>query len=71
MAQRTSDGGTRYHVSDPSGNHVVISGIAPQTGAGPSTLRFDRGGNMIILSQQNIIDLLPALTAFANTGVWS
>ncbi len=64
-AIKTSDTGTKYHVADANGNHTIFQ-------SGPAgSMRITSGGINIDLSKQNISDLLPALTAFANTGVLS
>lgn len=52
-----------YHVSGPSGSPIHMAQL-DQDG----TLRLTAGGNTITFSQQNIIDLLAPLTAYANTG---
>jgi hypothetical protein len=66
-AVKTADNsGTKYHVSDPQGNHVVL-----QPGQRPGTIQLASGSNVVALSQQNVTDYLAALTAFVNTGVLS
>lgn len=50
-----------YHVADAAGNAVRLS---QQDG----NLKISVGGTSFTLTQQNVTDLLSALTAYSNTG---
>jgi hypothetical protein len=64
--QKTTDrGGTVYFLQDAHGNNVSVKQSAPTfIGANPTITLAG-----VTLTRQNVIDLLPALTAFANSGV--
>ena len=51
-----------YHLDDVQGNHVVLHQIG-------ATLRIGTAADYVDLTKQNVIDLLPALTAFSVSGV--
>jgi hypothetical protein len=63
----TATVGTTYSVSDPHGNQVSLKQGQPSFVGGAPTIII--GG--LSLTKQNVIDLLPALTIFANSGVVS
>lgn len=66
-AQKTTDRGTLYFVQDAHGNNATVKQGAPTfVGNNPTIIV---GG--VALTKQAVADLLPALTAFANTGVLS
>jgi len=54
----------QYHVTSAAGNHVVF-----QQELGTGNVTLGTASSYVTLSRQNVIDLLPSLTAFANTGV--
>lgn len=74
-------GGVQYVVTDAFGNLVMLdTANPPQALSGPAvfqpatktiSLGFGSYGNAIVLTQQNVIDLLVPLTGFANTGILS
>jgi hypothetical protein len=55
-----------YHVDDPHGNSLVLR-------KQPNSSNVTLGGaaNFVVLSRQNVTDLLVALTVFSNTGTLS
>jgi hypothetical protein len=64
-AIKTTDRGTNYFVPDAHGNTVAIRQGPPSFVGGVPTIAIDG----LTLTKQAVIDLLPALTAFATTGV--
>jgi hypothetical protein len=68
-ATKTVDQGVAYHVTDPSNNHITVA--QDTKGITAQTVTVKMGGASLTLSKQNAIDLLAALTAFANTGTLS
>ncbi len=83
-AQKTisPNGGVQYVVLDAFNNPLSLDTANPTkalTGSYPGnvqpntpTISFGFGPeNLVVLTQQNVIDLLTALTGFANTGLLS
>jgi hypothetical protein len=66
-AIKTTDRGPTYSVSDAHGNTVSLKQGQPSFVGGAPTINL--GG--VVLTKQAMIDLLPALTAFAASGVVS
>jgi hypothetical protein len=66
-AIKTTDRGPTYSVPDAHGNTVSLKQGQPSFVGGARTVTI--GG--LTLTQQAVIDLLPALTAFAASGVVS
>ena len=66
-AIKTTDRGPTYSVSDAHGNQVALKQGQPSFVGAQPTVTI--GG--LVLTKQAVIDLLPALTAFANSGVVS
>jgi hypothetical protein len=62
VGPRASASTPTYHVDDSNGNHIVLR----QVGA---TLRIGTAADYVDLTRQNVIDLLPALTAFSTSGI--
>jgi hypothetical protein len=60
-------GGTTYSVSDAHGNQVLVKQGQPSFVGGAPTITLAG----VTLTKQAVIDLLPALTAFASSGVLS
>jgi hypothetical protein len=60
--------GAQYHVSDFNNNHIAVA-QGPQRDGAVRTLTISAGGLVVELTQQNVSDLLAALTAFANNGL--
>jgi hypothetical protein len=63
----------RYHFVDADGNHCVLCQAADGSAGGNlKAIELCQGGQQggpgIKLTQQNVSDLLAALTAFASTG---
>lgn len=65
---QTPFGGIQYQVSNPANVGVKVAAVV---GAATPSIRFIEGGNTVTLSQQNVTDLLSALTTFSSSGVWS
>ena len=66
-AIKTTDRGNSYSVSDAHGNQVSLKQGQPIFVGGAPTVNL--GG--LTLTKQAVINLLPALTAFATSGVVS
>ncbi len=66
-AIKTTDRGTNYFVNDAHGNQVAVRQGQPSFVGGVPTIAIDG----LTLTKQAVIDLLPALTAFATSGVVS
>jgi len=64
----TATVGTTYSVSDAHGNQVSLKQGQPSFVGGAPTIVIGGG---LTLTKQAVIDLLPALTAFAASGVVS
>ena len=62
VAARMSASAPSYHIDDVQGNHVIVQQIG-------RILRVGSASTYVDLTQQNVADLLPALTAFSTSGV--
>jgi hypothetical protein len=58
--------GVTYSDVDPNGNMLFVYATP-----GAKTIMITIGGDTLRLSQANITGLLPALTAFSSTGIWT
>jgi hypothetical protein len=67
-AIKTTDRGPTYSVPDAHGNTVSLKQGQPSFVGGAPTVTI---GGSLTLTKQAVIDLLPALTAFAASGVVS
>jgi hypothetical protein len=70
-AIKTRDGGValagaQYHVQSANDNHIILRQLP-----GSANIRLGSASIYVDLTQANIADLLPALTAFSLTGVLS
>jgi hypothetical protein len=61
----------QYRVTDAHGKSVDLKAGSPAVSGQPATIKINSAGAEHVLTQQNIVDLLPALTGFANTGILS
>jgi hypothetical protein len=66
-AIKSTDRGTTYSVSDAHGNTVSLKQGQPSFVGGVPTITL----GTLTLTKQGLIDILPALMAFANSGVLS
>jgi phage-related protein len=66
---KTTDRGTTYHTVDANNNRFTIKqGASAASSSVTLDIQAGVSGGIQQLTQQNAIDLLPILTAFANTG---
>ena len=70
-AAASAIGRVSYSVTNPSGTGTFFTAGNPAMAGSPATatISVTHGGSTFGLSQQNIIDMLPDLTAFAATGM--
>jgi hypothetical protein len=54
-------GTPQLHVTDPQGNHVVVQHVG-------TNIMIGTASTFVVLSKQNVTDILTSLTAFSNTG---
>jgi hypothetical protein len=54
-------GTPQLHVTDPQGNHVVVQHVG-------ANITIGTASTFVVLSKQNVTDILASLTAFSNTG---
>ena len=66
-AGKTTDRGTTYFVPDAHGNQVTLKQGQPSFVGGVPTITL----GTLTLTKQGVIDILPALMAFAASGVVS
>lgn len=59
-------GVAQYHVQDAHGNRIVLAQPPGSANVTIGLLNQSLGG--VVLTKQNVADLLAALTAFSNTG---
>jgi hypothetical protein len=59
-------GSTTYHITDANNNHLTVQ---PASTNPLNITIMSSDGNKVVLTRQNVTDILPALTVFSTTGV--
>jgi hypothetical protein len=61
----TATGLTQYHIIDSHNNRLILA----QAPGSASVTIGGLGGATVVLTKQNVTDLLPGLTNFSNNGL--